>query len=304
MADTLGKEDMRTLCRYNPNMPILYYSISSVRADQPAPKTPAKQISDFMERLKEWSSKKYIAIDGMNGTGKSTFCQMTNRAVTKINLRNPSVTKDNRYNFEPEYSMTYLLKNVLFFEEIQKCSDVYIISDRCSISNIIYLVAQQLMAAYGDTDIPRAENDPHVLGIINNVMLSTGLIKTLSAVKHTLDGVFFVVSSNLEFITAQMINRGEPLDIIYSSKYNYQLSQVHAFKYFANMLDIPILDLDAILSIGLSIKSIYNNILFAINAPKVTSMPQHLMLQENAYDINYLTACNADNEFMLLNSKK
>lgn len=50
-----------------------------------------------------------ISVDGVNGVGKSTLTQRTNRKYCKINLIHPEITEGQDYNIKPLHSFEYIM---------------------------------------------------------------------------------------------------------------------------------------------------------------------------------------------------
>lgn len=254
-----NKED---LCRLDIPYPHVTYPINS-RRDVCELKLGQDRIYKFLNSLVGWSNYKYISIDGMNGTGKSTLCSKMVRTYTKVNKRHPFLTKNNTHNFKPDMSMHYLILNVDFIDLCQD-QDEYFVGDRSPISNIAYLIVQHLMCAFQDKDFPLTM-DYDVISILNNFTMNTGLLKVISMIRYAMKGAMFIICSDIEYITQIMAKRGSDTntlsDLLYCSKFNYQQAQVFAFKYLAGIMNVPILDLKDVFDNNISLNVMFNSII-------------------------------------------
>lgn len=96
--------------------------------------------------LKKWQTYRCIAIDGMNGTGKTTLAKSLERIYIKINEFSPETTHGSQYNYNPIMGFEYLT-----FPRQIVAKDMYLVWDRCEWSNTIFYLVHALMSLYRPT---------------------------------------------------------------------------------------------------------------------------------------------------------
>ena len=201
--------------------------------------TPQKSIYEQLKVLDGWDKYPEIAIDGQNGTTKSTIAKNINRRYLKINDICSSITAGSDYNHHPLKAVDYLM-----YQALAKADNV--IWDRSMYSNLIFYFVHHLMALHSNMPIP--DDDAKIWPLLNNMALDVGLLKTLQFI-DTIKNVptIFIVCSHVDFICESLRNRGietQSLNDIWNSKeYNYQLAQYHVYRWFGKLAHIPTFDL-------------------------------------------------------------
>jgi hypothetical protein len=218
--------------------PICRYLDNSRRNVAP-PMKAKPSFDELLSVLDGWSNFNEIAIDGMNGTGKSTLAtSMNNRKYLKINFIAPHVTSGSNYNFDILKSYEYMM-----LQQSTTCENVC--WDRCCYSNLIFYYVHQLMFHYREREIPMDESEVYLF--LNNMATSTNLLETITfieSIKHV--PIIFIVCKNLKYISISLQNRNSINDIYNSKEYNYQIAQYHVYKYFATILKCPLFDISEI----------------------------------------------------------
>nr|AHW98267.1 GrBNV_gp34-like protein [Nilaparvata lugens endogenous nudivirus] len=195
------------------------------------------QLYKLIQSLHHASTALEIAIDGMNGVGKTALCKMMrNRKYCKINNCAQDITKGSEYNFNPIRSLEYLT-----FSALTKPKRA-IIWDRTSISNMVFSFVHYIMSVYRDTDIPA---DPtEVYSKFNDFALNTGFFNTVAYLKSIKNiPTIFLVCSDLKLVTQAMFDRGTISDVYNSTHFNYQIAQLHAYTYVGNCIGATIIDI-------------------------------------------------------------
>lgn len=220
---------------------------------------PFKDIHDI---LRSMGTSKSIAIDGMNGCGKSTTVnRMSKRIAIKVNNFCPETTKGSLYNIDPIRSMDYM------FFQIAAKKDEYIVWDRSCLSNLIFYLVHFLMAYYNDNPIPHkfSEVQPLIYTWFVNNSMDKAIRMILAMDQHTKK--IFLINSDLDMVGKMLLLRGEPNDVFNASKPNYQLAQMHAFKFFGQLSsDILCIDIADFIRNGHSIDYISNLLISYLNA--------------------------------------
>lgn len=208
--------------------------------------TPKERMERMLLKLNNWHRHSAIAIDGMNGTGKSTLAaNLPHRHYLKINELAPYVTCGSSYNFDPLRSLEYMM--------MQQCMDTgeeRVCWDRCRYSNLIFYYVHHLMFEFQSEELPLpTENTVFVYKSLNELALETNLLETLTLMETDKQiPTFFLVCSDPFAIGRTMLkrametNRGTN-DAYNAKEYNYQLAQYYAYTYFARILNYPCIDI-------------------------------------------------------------
>lgn len=232
----------RSIVNYNPPWPLCQYNEISKRVTrqrQHCRPTPTQ----YFHALNNWGEHRSISIDGMNGTGKSTLAGSMNRKYMKINLHCPDITSGSNYNYAPLRSLEYIM-----FHTLYDTKDVFVVWDRCRYSNLIFAYIHYLMSVYREKPMPGPDDDEPFL-YINNMALSTGLFMTVTyteAISARSQHILFIVCSDLQLVMQALLYRGGANDVYNAKERNYQMAQYHVYRYFARLLDAPLLDLSVL----------------------------------------------------------
>jgi len=139
-----------SIMNYNISMPKCYYSINSRRKQDldditSTPRSTLTSTSKLgnnirfqLEQLNGWNKFSEIAIDGQNGTTKSSISKNLNRKYLKINEIFPRVSCGSDYNHRPLKSIDYMFIQLMIKSENS-------IWDRCVYSNLIFYNIQHLI---------------------------------------------------------------------------------------------------------------------------------------------------------------
>nr|WDA64932.2 thymidylate kinase-like protein [Oryctes rhinoceros nudivirus] len=251
-----------SIVNFNIGFPVCSYSDSSRRT------YAAKPISilDRLSVLDGWDKFDVIAIDGQNGTTKSTLCHRLMRHNQKINNICSEITCGPNYNFMPIRSLEYL-----FMQLYTESHDT--VWDRCPYSNLIFYYVHHLMEHFKNTSIPA--DFETIWPIFNALAYNTNLSDTIyytKSIKHI--PTLFFVCSDIDYISKSLclraINTGSVNDLWNSKEYNYQMAQYHAYVWFGKLLDYPVFDLSDFLKDGYSIDDIHTMI-----ASKIDKRPEN-----------------------------
>lgn len=210
-------------------------------------------LSELMETTKKWQTYRSIAIDGMNGTGKTTLAKSLERFYIKINEFCPETTHGSEYNYNPIMSFEYLT-----FPRQIKAQDMYFIWDRCEWSNTIFYLVHALMSLYRSqasdtsllTDSMANVSIQTINSQLNAIAQDTNLVKSIQYFEqfyhqdNSVSARLFLVCSNLDMIRECLTNRAlkcddtkfSPNDLFNASFVNYQLAQLYVYKYMASLL--------------------------------------------------------------------
>lgn len=228
--------------------------------------------------LDKWSNYPVIAIDGQNGTTKSTLAKsLLHRKLLKINDFMPYITSGSDYNHHVLKSIEYMYGQVCFNTEIKpEMSGRFVVWDRCCFSNLIFYFIHQLMHKYRSTYIP--EDYVPVWQFLNMMAVDTNLMSTINVLKHyqvqmqqqsqNCNGALtvgvptvFLVCRNMDFVALTLRQRGintESFNDIYNSvQFNYQMAQYYVYIWFSQLLDCPCFDIADFLEAGCSIQTIH-----------------------------------------------
>lgn len=226
-------------------------------------------VEQQLEQLNGWDKFPEIAIDGMSGTGKSTFIRSLALKFQelKVNNVNPRITTGSRYNVDPIYGMEYLSTPLCV-------TATQALWDRCVFSNLIYYYVHHLMYCFKDQLIP--DDESKIWPIFNNLASATCLIDTVRfvfGVKKT--PTIFIVCSDLDVVSealvARGLNTGEVNDIWNADFYNYQMAQLMAYKWFAKLLGFPCFDINDFFEEGYNIGEFHVALFSKINRSDVVA---------------------------------
>lgn len=165
-----------------------------------------------------------------------------NRVYMKIITHCPDITSGSNYNYAPLRSLEYMM-----FHALYDTNEAFVVWDRCRYSNLIFAYIHYLMSVYREKPMPGFDDDEPFL-YINNMALATGLFMTVTymeAICAESRRILFVVCSDLRLVMQALLSRGGANDVYNAKERNYQLAQYHVYRYFARLLDAPLLDLSA-----------------------------------------------------------
>lgn len=194
----------------------------------------------FTRDLNGWSTYPMIAVDGMNGVGKTTLCNAMNRTYIKVNCIARDVSAGSDYNHDPIKALRYLWTHVNYKQPNPNESYVW---DRCIFSNLIFYFVHYLMERARPLNGDCALMDMY----LNELALQCNLmeiIRTIRATaKDTICPTIFIVSSDIELVCNNLLHRNSLNDIFNYNQKDYQWAQYHAYRYFAKILGFPLVDI-------------------------------------------------------------
>lgn len=253
-------ENTTAIVDFKTTYPNVTYSCISRRNQT---KNSIKSVDELLISIVGWSRHNEIAIDGVNGLGKSRLVESLNRQYVKINHLLPQVTSGSGYNYDIFKSIEYIMMPMCL--ELKNC-----IWDRCVYSNLIFYFVHYLMSAFRYHDIPM-DHDA-IIPIFNKLALDIDLISILTITKQFKDiPTLFFVCRDLNIVAISLFNRGSLNDMWNSTQRNYQAAQYHAYVYFAKVLDIPIFDVVDFNELGMSIGDMQTVIGRLIDVEKSTT---------------------------------
>ncbi|UVT30827.1 guanosine monophosphate kinase [Penaeus vannamei nudivirus] len=187
----------------------------------------------FYDRFKFHQS---LAVDGPSGCGKSSM--INKYKPLKVNGF-VNIQEDNSYNIFPANALPYIFINLKIAETENA------ISDRSAISNFAYFITYFIMNAITSNLYPG-----HTLHGICDIMVNLHNLKPfLEFIKpHMQKNTLILMDSSFEHNARRINKRGRLTssisDIAKSICYEYFISQIAAFSYLANILEIPCIDIN------------------------------------------------------------
>lgn len=235
-------ENVTAIVDFKTTYPNVSYSNISRRNRK---RNPIKSVDELLSTIVGWSQHNEIAVDGVNGLGKSRLVESLNRKYVKINHLLPQVTSGSGYNYDVFKSIEYIMMPLCL--DFKNC-----IWDRCVYSNLIFYFVHYLMSVFRDYDIPMQHDA--IIPIFNKLASDIDLISILTVTKQFKDiPTLFIVCRDLNVVAISLFNRESLNDMWNSTQRNYQAAQYHAYVYFAKVLDIPIFDVIDFKELGMSI---------------------------------------------------
>lgn len=259
----LTDESRQRIAETTSRWPICMYSRHSRRHDADSMRRPklstVDQTIDMLVPLSGWNYFPEIAIDGMNGTGKSSLIRMLNRKYLKINEFAPHVTSGSSYNYDMIKSMQYMM-----LQPTSKCENVC--WDRCCYSNLIFYYVHQLMYLYQDRTIPTDTTEVYMA--LNTIAVSTNLLQTLTMMENLKRmPTIFIVCRDFALIGEALRHRDTPNDVYNAKELNYQIAQYHVYRYFGEILKFPTFDLVDVFMLGLTLGDFHQLLKRHIDTP-------------------------------------
>lgn len=250
------------ILNYNIEYPLCFYSETSRRVNSIA----SLSLFEKLKSLDNWNNFDVIAIDGQNGTTKSTLCRALMRISRKINDLMPEITCGSNYNFDPIRSLEYMCMQL----SIESHDSVW---DRCVYSNLIFYYVHYLIYIFKDQQIPH--DISKIWPIFNMLAQNTSLLHTIHFCKQLKDiPIIFFVCSDVDYISKSLcqraVNTNNVNDLWNSKEFNYQMAQYHAYVWFGKLLDYPVFDLKDFLQEGYNISEIHTMI-----AAKIDRRPEN-----------------------------
>lgn len=261
---TISRYARKRIVNYSPSWPICRYGSNSKRVRRQD--HLRRGVHAELDKMNGWSKLASISIDGMNGTGKSTLARSMNRTYVKINTHCPDITSGSSYNYSPLRTLDYLMFHVIY-----DTGDAPVVWDRCRYSNLIFAYVHHLMSVYRDRTMPGPYGDDEPVLFINNMALSTGLFATVSYVESVCADkrpILFIVNSDLCLVAQALLARGGANDVYNAKEYNYQMAQLHVYRYFARLLHAPLIDLNEVFGpLGRTLDYIHDEIRARVDIP-------------------------------------
>jgi len=220
------------------------YDEASVRRRDVTLHCARDRLDAMFDRLLRFCDYPEIAIDGMNGVGKTTLCsRIGNRVPMKINLLLPSVTRGSDYNINPLKCMQYATA-IMSTDEVPRDQCHGRLWDRCHYSNLIFYLVHHLMACYRNSadGVPARYED-----VLSNARAFTDKIH-LSHIINYVNAMrplptVFVICSDLDLVCQSLLRRGHINDAYNAKEIDYLRAQAHSYVYFARILNAPLVDL-------------------------------------------------------------
>lgn len=262
---TISRDARKRIVQYRPSWPVCRYISFSKRVR--CQNRLRLGLHTELNKMNGWNTLTSISIDGMSGTGKSTLARSMNRTYVKINTHCPDITSGSSYNYSPLKALDYMMFHVIY-----DTRDAPVVWDRCRYSNLIFAYVHHLMSVYRDRAMPGPYDDREPVLYMNNMALSTGLFATVSYVESVCADkrpVLFIVNSDLCLIARALLARGGANDVYNAKEYNYQMAQLHVYRYFARLLHAPLIDLNEVFtSFGRTLDYIHAEIRARVDIPE------------------------------------
>lgn len=218
-----------------------YHERSKRRAIVDAPSL-IDSLAKLVEKLRGLNERHEIAVDGMNGVGKTMLCEkLQGRRYCKINGFAADVTRGSSYNMNPMKAIEYVMIQCL--TEVVHRPDLGAVWDRCPYSNLIFYFVHHLMAVYGKDSLVPRQTQP-VYEIFNSLALATGFFHTISYLRSLKDlPIVILVCSDLTMISQALTMRGDINDVYNAKESNYQMAQLHAYTYVGQCIGATVIDI-------------------------------------------------------------
>lgn len=200
------------------------------------------KLSDYLKTLLTgFNTSKIICIDGMNGTGKSTITSEINRRYCKINEYCPTVTAGADYNYYIMNALQYINYQIVC---TLRDDSVPIVWDRDRYSNLRFYFVHYLMNEYQNR-VMSIKDEHEVYEKLNTMALATHLLETLTYYEKWKPSppTLVLVCSDLELLGHILMLRGGVSGTVMAKITNYQMAQYHVYRYFAKILNTPLLDI-------------------------------------------------------------
>lgn len=190
------------------------------------------------DNIKGWNAHSEISIDGLSGGGKSTLINSLNRKYRKVNDAFIPITRGSDYNHDPLKAMSYL------FTQLTSKPDQPICWDRSAYSNLIFYYVHLLMAHYAsqDIDVTDLSTNYRILNLFAQDLHLTDTLNFLTNYKYI--PILFIINSDITIAGMNLLKRGTLNDIYNAKEHNYIAAQCLVFKWFAEIIKCPCIDLN------------------------------------------------------------
>lgn len=260
-APALTDDAIKQILNLNVEWPICSYSHESRRNNRRRllPKAVKRSDEQIFNQLNGWHKYPSIAIDGMNGVGKSSLISSLRRKYVKVNLIAPEVTSGSAYNIEPMKSLQYLMASI-------NINAVDCAWDRCCYANLMFYFVHYLMAKFKNQRMPSDINQ--IYAILNTMAIDVNLPSIVTFIKNIIKTpILFLVCSDISMISMALKHRKTPNDVYNSKEYNYQMAQYHVYCYFAQILDCVLIDINELFELGYTLGDIQEIIAEKVDIP-------------------------------------
>jgi len=197
-------------------------------------------LDEYLSCLDDFSNHRVICIDGVNGSGKSTLANKTNRQYLKINLICPDVTTGSDYNFYVFNCLEYLMVQVMYPVPESMESVVW---DRDRYANLRFYCVHYLMYEFRNS-VMSVENSEPVYEKLNTLATATHMFNILEYLENMNPSpkTAIFVYSDMFMLSHVLVKRGGITGTFNAKEINYQVAQYHVYRYFAKVLNHPVID--------------------------------------------------------------
>lgn len=191
---------------------------------------PCDDLKTFIQTLSVGLKDSNLAIDGTCGSGKSSILSKLGCPVLKIS----QYIDDDKRNFDPIQSLTYLLASCRMIETSKNC-----VFDRSPISNVAWLIIPQVYAIYEDNS--KLTHYGLVESVINNSRLES-LLKYIKAKNFN---VLMMIDTNVDYVCHKLkVRNASATDAFVSNWSMYIICQNIVYSYLAQMLGYVCWDME------------------------------------------------------------
>lgn len=237
-------------------------------------------LDEYLSCLDDFSNHSVICIDGVNGSGKSTLANKTNRKYLKTNMFCPDVTNGSDYNFYVFNFLEYLMVQVMYPVPESVESAIW---DRDRYANLRFYCVHYLMYEFRNT-VMSVENSEPVYEKLNTLASAThmfNILEYLENVNPSPKTAIFVYSDMIT-LSHVLVKRGGMTGTFNAKEINYQVGQYHVYRYFAKVLNHPLIDIPFMFkTYEIDINRIQFEILKRINFGKTTISDEEIAVNAN-----------------------
>ena len=208
--------------------------VSGVKRSCPK-KKKVQNLDTLAEKLKIFQTNAELFVDGPNCVGKSTLVNnIANRTPSKLSKKE-ELPKGTVRNLHASAARAFLFIHLLYKNPKSVC-------DRCPLSNAVFFFVTHLMNEYESVDIP-IEPCTEVNDFLNKLAQIVKLphIITMCLSFKPQAGYLFLINSDINMMTLNLMLRGERHDMNYAQNYNYAAAQIVVYRWFSSMVPHSVL---------------------------------------------------------------
>lgn len=195
--------------------------------------------------------------------------------------------------------MLYLLTQL----KIQVKDSVW---DRSPYSNIVFYMVHAAMYHFRNTSIPHNPKEAYeFFNKLANEINLPHIVAFCNSMKPI--NIIFLVCSDIDYVSRKMLERGiktKNLNDIWNSKeYNYNMAQLHAYNWWGEYLNAPVIDVVDFISNGYTIDDMHTIIAAKIDRQPADESTGVIPDQKASKDLLQLLS-SYENEVLVYNYSK